>query len=132
MSAPPLSDPAVVVACSQLTAALPTEIDPGITRRPVTGDPARTAAWGDPPVTLECGVPAPERPDPPVVVNGVRWSIRDTGPGFRWTTSGRTVYVAVTIAKSYPNGAELVLPLSDPVTSALPVDPNASPEPGLG
>ena len=92
-------------------------------RRPVEGTPQRQAAWGDPPVTLECGVALPERPEEPVIVNGVRWSVRDIGPGFRWTTTDRTVAVAVEIPDTYDNGAELVNPLTAPVEQTLPKAP---------
>jgi len=106
--------------CAALIAALPDEIDPGVRRRPVTGDAGRTAAWGDPAVTLECGVPEPDRPDEPAQVNGVTWSVRDIGPGFRWTTRDTSVLVAVDIPDAYENGAELVNPLAQPVLATLP------------
>jgi hypothetical protein len=55
---PPTSTAAPVVsACAALIASLPDELDTGVRRRPVTGDDTRTAAWGDPPITLRCGVP---------------------------------------------------------------------------
>ena len=118
----------VDAACAALVEALPDEVDPGVERRPVTGDAERTAAWGDPAVTLECGVEQPQRLEPPVIVNGVAWTVRDIGAGFRWTTSGRTVLAAVTIPDAYTNGVELVFPLSPVVAQTLPVDP-AAPDP---
>ena len=116
----PAVDAVTASACRALVAALPEEVDPGVTRRPVSGDAGRTAAWGDPPVTLTCGVPAPDRPEEPVVVNGVAWSVRDIGAGFRWTTRDREVLVAVDVPDAYENGAEIVNPLSGPVASAFP------------
>ena len=113
-------DATTAAACRRLVAALPDEVDPGVTRRPVSGDPGLTAAWGDPAVTLVCGVPEPDRPEEPVIVNGVTWSVRDIGAGFRWTTRDRPVRVAVDIPDAYENGAEIVNPLSGPVASALP------------
>ena len=112
--------------CSDLVAALPDEVDPGVTRREVTGSPALTAACGDPPVTLACGVPAPDRPDEAVVVNGIGWSVRDIGAGFRWTTRGLAVNVAVEIPDAYENGAEIVNPLAGPLGGV----PSAAPSPG--
>ena len=94
-----------------------------MTRRPVEGDPPRLAAWGDPPVTLECGVALPDRPEEPVSVNGVMWSVRDVGAGFRWTTTDRVVNVAVEIPDAYDNGVEIVNPLAAPVEQALPERP---------
>ena len=107
-------------ACAALVAALPDEIDPGVRRRPVDGDGERTAAWGDPAVVLTCGVPPPDRPDEPAQVNGVAWSVRDVGDGFRWTTEQLDVPVAVEIPGAYDNGAELVNPLAEPLLRTLP------------
>jgi hypothetical protein len=106
--------------CADLLAALPDEVDPGVSRRPVTGDEALTAAWGDPPVTLQCDVAPPDRPEEEFLVNDVLWSVRDIGPGFRWTTTGREVHVAVEVPDAYANGAELVAPISDAVRGAVP------------
>jgi hypothetical protein len=65
-------------------------------------------------------VPEPDRPEEPVVVNGVAWTVRDIGAGFRWTTKDRAVLVAVDIPDAYENGVEIVNPLSGPVASAVP------------
>lgn len=116
----PSPDAATRAACGALVAALPGEVDPGVQRRPVAGDETLTAAWGDPPVTLQCGVAPPDRPEEEFVVNDVLWTVRDIGPGFRWTTSGREVHVAVEIPDAYANGAELVTPVSDAVRGAVP------------
>jgi hypothetical protein len=112
--------------CSALVAALPDEIDPGVRRRPVEGDAERTAAWGDPAVVLQCGVEPPDRPEEPAQVNGVLWSVRDVGAGFRWTTEDLAVPVAVEIPDAYDNGAELVNPLAEPLLDTLP---RATPSP---
>lgn len=112
-------------ACAELVAALPDEIDPGVRRRPVEGDADRAAAWGDPPVVLTCGVPEPDRPDEPAGVNGVLWSVRDIGPGFRWTTEDLAVPVAVEIPDAYDNGAELVNPLAEPLLRTLGPSPTS-------
>ena len=106
-------------SCAALLLALPDEIDPDVRRRPVTGDATRTAAWGDPAVTLECGVPAPDRLEEPAQVNGVVWSVRDIGAGYRWTTRDLAVYVAVDIPDAYDNGAELVNPLAAPIQATI-------------
>ena len=115
----PKVSPDVRASCAALAASLPVEIDPDVERRKVFRDDQLTAAWGDPPVTLECGVPDPDRPDEPVTVNGVQWTVRDIGAGYRWTTRGLAVNVAVEIPDAYPNGAELVNPLAEPLKAAL-------------
>jgi len=108
-------------ACAALLAALPDEIDPGVRRRPVEGGGGRAAAWGDPPVVLTCGVPVPDRPDEPAQVDGVVWSVRDTGAGFRWTTEQFAVPVALEVPDAYDNGGELVVPLAAPLRDSLPL-----------
>jgi hypothetical protein len=124
---PPVRGDDVEAVCAALLEALPAEVDPGVERREVTPQTGRTAAWGDPPVVLECGVAAPERAEPPQFVNRVGWTIRDVGPGFRWTTSDRTVRIAVTVPDEY-DGGNVLLPLSTAVTDAVPRDP-AAPDP---
>lgn len=118
MPVPSVDEP-TRASCAALAAALPTEVDPGVERRPVSGDEELTAAWGDPPVTLECGVPDPDRPDEAVTVNGVSWSVRDVGAGYRWTTRDLTLNVAVEIPDAYDNGAEIVNPLAEPILAVL-------------
>ena len=115
----PQVDAATRASCTALAAALPVEVDPGVERRPVSGDEQLTAAWGDPPITLECGVPEPDRLAEPVTVNGVSWSVQDIGAGFRWTTRDLTLNVAVGIPDAYANGAEIVNPLAEPILAAL-------------
>jgi hypothetical protein len=117
---PPLAA-ADAQACRALLDALPDEIDPGVTRRPVEGDDGRTAAWGDPAVVLQCGVAESDRPEEPAQVNGVLWSVRDIGAGYRWTTQDRVPAVAVEVPDAYENVAELVVPLADPVLQAIPL-----------
>jgi hypothetical protein len=117
-------------ACAQLLAALPAEIDPGVGRRPVTGDPERIAAYGDPAVVVRCGVPAPERITEAVQINRVDWSVRDSGAGFEWTTVGRAATVSVELPDVYEERgfAELIVPLTGPITATLPA-PTPTPTP---
>lgn len=112
--------------CAGLLDRLPGQIDPGVVRRAVRGDP-RAAAWGDPPVVLRCGAEAVFDDGASVGVNGLDWVVTDIGPGFRWTTLGRAVPVSVEIPESYANGAELVNPLGAPILAAIDPAPEASP-----
>ncbi len=118
--------PAVATACLTLLDALPQEIDPGVARRVVEGPPSRFAAWGDPAVVLECGVAAGDPRDEPATVNGLAWTVRDTGDGFLWTTLSLGINVAVSIPGAYGNSAELVNPLAEPVLRTLPNGPAPS------
>ena len=113
MAAPAGRPPA---GCGELLAALPATVGPGLARRPVT-DPTRTAAWGDPAVTLVCGA---SRPDPaadrvelgPPQGPTAAFAVDDVGAATTFTTTtttGRRVRVAVTVPDSYD--ATLLVPL---------------------
>jgi hypothetical protein len=114
-------------ACTSLAGALPQEIDPGVRRRAVSGDSTLTAAWGDPPVILTCGVAPADEAQELLSVNGLEWSVQDTGGAVRWTTQGLPVAVAVEVPDHYANGAELVNPLAAPILRTLgpPVGPSS-------
>ncbi|MFP5219605.1 MAG: DUF3515 domain-containing protein [Actinomycetes bacterium] len=123
---PPAAGSEVDTSCRALLDALPHDVGDGVARRPVEPDTGRTAAWGEPPVVVECGVEAPERDEPPFVVNGVAFTTRDVGSATRWTTYGRTVRAAVTIPDDY-SGGDVVVRLTDALDRALPQDPTAPP-----
>ena len=88
-------------------------------RRTLAEAPERLAAWGDPPVVLECGVALPDRQEEQVEVNGLAWTVRDSGAGYRWTTRELPVAVAVEVPDAYENPAELVNPLAEPLRATL-------------
>lgn len=113
-------------ACAALLEALPEQVDPGVERREVEPESGRTAAWGDPPVTLQCGVEPPADIEPPFVVNGVEFTTRDVGDATRWTTYGRTVVAAFEIPDAY-SGASVVVEVAAAVERALPDDPDVAP-----
>ena len=87
----------------------------GAGRRP-TEDPA-TAAWGEPPITLRCGVARPQALTPTanlVEVNGVAW-LPVSGEGgtafvaVDWPSKDDPVYVEVLVPAAYaPEAAALV------------------------
>ncbi len=121
-------------SCSALLRAVPEELGDGLKRREVTGDPLRTAAWGDPAVTLECGVPRPARAEPPVAIGPnddgplMTFTTRDVGPGTRFTTSDRAVTVAVTVPDLYDS--QVLLTLASALRALPTPSPTSSPTPG--
>ena len=114
---------AVVAACTALTAALPEELDKGVRRRLVTGDARRTAAWGDPAVTLQCGVRLPDQTATPLVIDGLPFVTDRQAGHVRWTTADRAVNVTLDIPTSYEQ-AYLVQALV-PVLKKLPAPAGA-------
>jgi hypothetical protein len=64
-----------------------------------------TAAWGDPAVVLQCGVPKPPglRPTSELVeVDGVSWFLDESRRGYVFTTVDWLVHVSVSVPKSVP------------------------------
>ena len=114
--------PATQDVCPALMAALPAVVEDG-TRREVTA-PALTAAWGDPPITLRCGVPAPPGLTPSsecLEVDGVGWFSEDVATGVLFTTIGRAAFVEVGVPAGYTPAVNPLVDLADAVTAHVPV-----------
>ena len=97
-----------LLACRDLTGLLPGELSSGIERRGVTPASDTTSAYGDPAITVRCGVPVGSDRDDPYTFNDVRWALHDSGASRTWTTLGRSVNVEVVIPDTYSSQAELV------------------------
>lgn len=126
---PPPADQATEVACRALLAKLPGRLlGPA---RPVRATPPqakpiaeRAAAWGDPAITLRCGVARPAALTPTAQlfgVNGVEWVAAEAKNSVVWTTASLGVFVEVTVPKVYKDKAstEILLPLADPITQTI-------------
>ena len=120
VAVPTGSAPIAVRACAALLAKLPAELAPGVRRRPVTPDAGRTAAWGAPAITLQCGVEVGSLNDQPFGADGVTWAIHDIGAGQRWTTTGLGVNITLDIPDRYDAQAELIIGLSPAIKATLP------------
>ena len=113
-------------ACQELISALPTDLG-DLPARPVDSPSPYVAAWGEPAVTLRCGVARP----PSFVatadvqqINGVSWFAERRGPTTAWVVVDRPVYVEV-LAPAAAASAP-VARLSTAVSAALkprPLDP---------
>lgn len=109
MTVPGTTSAASGTSCAALVTALPRKL--GTATRRSVADPA-AAAWGDPPITLRCGVPAGSGLDEPYVFDGVRWAVHDDGGTNRWTTIGLATQVRVVVPDAYDAQAELLIALS--------------------
>jgi hypothetical protein len=121
----PQPDPAGRARCTALLAALPDQVLQS-TRRP-TEPGVWTRAWGDPPITLRCGVSAPPGLSPTsecLEVNGVGWFSEDAEGGVLFTTIGRAVFVEVGVPHQY---APEVSPLADLAAAVSAHDPLLQP-----
>lgn len=94
----PSLDEDQTIACRALLAKIPDKAHEQ-PRRPVTEGAEQAAAFGDPAVTLVCGVDAPEVGDTETVypMDGVCWVQRPGGNAAVWTTVDRKVPVALTV-----------------------------------
>jgi hypothetical protein len=125
VSAPPLSGrPATV--CRALTAKLPSAVR-DLARRPVGAGPEQNAAYGDPALTVACGVPAASFPptDNVWVVNRVCWHAAEGPDAVLLTTVDREVPVQVTVPRAYEQPLQWVAPISDTIVAAVPSVPTA-------
>src|SRR5215470_3252685 len=124
MPAPTLSA-AHAQACLAFIAQLPTQLR-NLPERHVSNGPEQNAAYGDPPVTVQCGA-AEARPAPTdqvYPISGVCWFAQTGTAGTVWTTLDREVPVAVTIPDTYAAGGsasgQWAAEFSAPLVSAMP------------
>jgi hypothetical protein len=125
--APPPALPAAAQrACQDLISALPTDLG-DLPARPVDSSSPYVAAWGEPAVTLRCGIARP----PSFIatadvqqINGVSWFAERRGSTTAWTVVDRPVYVEVLAPAA--DASAPVARLSTAVIAALkprPLDP---------
>lgn len=121
MSDPAPPDP-IRQRCAALMAALPeTVLDQ---RRRAVEPGELSAAWGDPTITLRCGVDRPPglgAASECFEVNGVGWFAEEAQGGYLFTTIGRPVYVQVGVPTAYAPEANALVDLADAVRT-IPVD----------
>jgi hypothetical protein len=120
----PSSAPAAQDVCRRLVGALPNKVD-DLPRRHISPEQGTTAAWGNPPVVLRCGVGKPAGLTPTSVlagVNGIYWFIDDQPDVRIWTTVGRRVNVEMRIPSKHdpPQG-----PVVDIAAAITAIDPKA-------
>ena len=131
MDAPKL-DARTAQVCLAVTSQVPTALR-GLPQRKVSAGPEQNAAWGEPPVTVACGVPQPamcERVDggaPGCVpldatmlkMNGVCWYAQDLPATDVFTTMDREVAVQVKVPGSYAQTGQWANEFSDPVVKTV-------------
>jgi hypothetical protein len=128
MAAPALSTE-VAAACRAVVAKLPDAVR-DLSRRQVTAGAEQNAAYGDPALTLACGIAQPSfAPTAEVYpLAGVCWLAQPNATGTVWTTVDRAIPVAVTVPGPQNGSAQSVLPLARTIATTDPT--TASPPPG--
>jgi hypothetical protein len=128
---PPSPPPAVRAYCAALARELPSRLG-GLARRAVVPSSPLTAAWGNPPIVLRCGVPFPAALAPTAVltvVNGVAWFPQPAGSATpsRFTAVGREAYVDLGVPARYAPAGPLLVTISNAIAAAVPAKPGGRP-----
>lgn len=114
--------PEVAGLCQAVIADLP-DTAAGQARRPVSAGSEQNAAYGDPPIIVECGTTQPAVGDTDLVypLSGVCWYSVTEADRTVWTTVDRTVPVTVTVPGPSEGAAQFVVPFSDAIGTNLPL-----------
>ena len=126
---PPAPDPTAAAACAKLAAALPATVA-GQDRRDTAPDSDLTAAWGDPPIVLRCGVARPTgltQTAQVTSIDGVDWYPQERTAGYVFTTSGRVAYVELAVPSTYGSQAGGLPDLGAAITAAVPRNTTGTP-----
>jgi hypothetical protein len=126
MAAPPLSERAAAV-CLAVTSQLPATVR-NLPARKVSAGPEQNAAYGEPPLTVACGVTRPTMCEALgagggcvpldtelLNMNGVCWAPGASSRGTTFTTMDREVPVQVTVPSGYDQAAQWANEFSDTV-----------------
>ncbi len=113
----------ILPACQALAENLPETLD-GAGRRPTTPDSAATAAWGEPPLVMRCGVDRPEALTATSVlleVNSVGWLPEPLEAGIiftavDWPSAEDPIFVEISIPDVYASPGSVVADLTAALT----------------
>ncbi|WP_307821947.1 DUF3515 domain-containing protein [Streptomyces coffeae] len=108
--------------CRALHKELPGTVN-GLKRREPEPASEFTAVWGDPAVSLRCGVSRPAAMSASTRsagVNGVEWLPEKRDDGYRFTTVLRRAYVEVTVPEKYAPEVDPLIDLASAVKKTVP------------
>ena len=120
---PPTPDDSATAACAGFVAALPDALDTVGKRRSVDPESKLTAAYGDPPVAIRCGVPTPAVLQPTstlVTVDGIDWLPEELTGGWLMTTVGRVANVEITVPTAQGPAPSVAADLAATISATLP------------
>ena len=115
----PTPNPAIAAACSEIVKAMPATVD-GQERRSVADSSQLTAAWGDPAITLRCGVDSPSNLKPEssiMTINGVDWFPEQLTAGYRFTTVNSAIFIEVNVPDKYNPEANALTDITNVLAS---------------
>jgi hypothetical protein len=119
MAAPRLAE-RETLACRALLSRLPATVR-DLSRRPVTAGPEQNAAYGDPAITVACGVPKPTVPKTAdlLIMDNVCWYPTDGPDGTVFTTLDREAVVQVVVPIRYENRGQWANEFSAAVAGSI-------------
>lgn len=120
---PPEPSPPAEAGCARFTAALPDSLSTVGARRAVEPDSPLTAAFGDPPVALRCGVPRPDALSATsdlVTVEGIDWFPEELTGGWLLTTVGRTADIEITVPSELGPAPSVAADLAPTIVATIP------------
>jgi hypothetical protein len=120
---PPTPDDSVAAACAGFVGALPDALDTAGQRRSVDPESQLTAAYGDPPVAIRCGVSTPTNLTPTsqlVTVDGIDWLPEELTGGWLMTTVGHVANVEITVPTALGPAPSVAADLAGTISATLP------------
>ena len=120
----PVPEPtgAAASACRDLVDSLPDVVD-GEQRRTVDPATGLTAAWGDPPIVLRCGVPRPDAYELTSLLgtfDGVDWLPVEADDGYVFYATGRVAWIEVAVPSAYAPESNPLIDLASVVSANVP------------
>lgn len=127
IAAPALDERAEIV-CRALLSQLPGTLR-DLRQRPVSAGAEQNAAYGEPPITVACGVPAATFAPTDLVypLDGVCWHAAEQPDATVWTTVDREIPVQVTVPATYDEPGQWVIAFADTLIETVPSDADAAP-----
>ena len=110
-------------ACAAFQSALPASLSTVGERREVTPQSSTTAAYGDPPVGIRCGVSTPAALVPTstlVTVDGIDWFPEELSGGWRMTTVNRVAGVEITVPTDQGPAPSVAADLAPTISATIP------------
>lgn len=119
----PSPAPAVAQACAGFIDALPDTLSTVGERRSVEPGGGLTAAYGDPPVPVRCGVPRPaalSAGSTLVTVDGIDWFPEQLTGGWMMTTTALVANVEITVPTEQGHAPSVAADLGPTIAATLP------------
>jgi len=119
---PPAPPADQAVACATFIAALPAQLETVGERRDVDPDSPYTAAYGDPAVSVRCGVPDPaglSATSALVTVDGIDWFPEQLTEGWVMTTIGLPAQVEIVVPDTQGPAPSVAADLTPTIAATL-------------